>query len=57
MENTELTYEQALITLGQGISHDSLKLSQKEHIMLMKSYEKLKELVEKEKNDATANQG
>lgn len=51
MEN--LTTEQALEVVRQGLSHDSLKLSQREHIILMQSFDKLKELVEKEKNDTS----
>lgn len=47
----ELTYEKALEIIGQGIAHDTLRLSQREHILLMRSFDKLKELVEKEKNN------
>ena len=51
----ELTYEKALEYIGQGVAHESLKLSQREHILLLQSFEKLKELVEKEKNDTSRN--
>ena len=51
MEN--LTHEQALQIIGQGISHESLRLSQKEHLYLIECFNKLKELVDKEENDTT----
>lgn len=47
----KLTYEQALQIIGEGITHDSLKLSQKEHLLLIESFKTLKELVEKDKTN------
>jgi hypothetical protein len=52
----KLTYEQALQIIGEGIAHDSLKLSQKEHLLLIESFKTLKELVEKEKQETINDQ-
>jgi hypothetical protein len=41
MEN--LTIEQALEVIGQALANDSLKLSQKEHIIIFESFKKIKE--------------
>jgi len=53
MEN--LTTKQALEAIGQVLALDTLKLSQKEHLYLIECFNKLKELVDKEENDASRN--
>jgi hypothetical protein len=53
MEN--LTNKQALETIGQVLALDILKLTQKEHLLLIECFNKLKELVDKEENDTTRN--
>lgn len=52
----EITNEVALQQIGLALAHESLKLSQREHLYLIECYNVLEKLV-KEKNDATANQG
>ena len=40
---SKLTTEQALEILGQALAHDSLKLTQKEHLILIEAFKTLQE--------------
>jgi len=48
-DQVKLTAEQALSSFAQLMSLDSLKLSQKEHLLLLESYDVLKKEIEDKK--------
>ena len=46
---SKLTIKESLEILGQALAHDSLKLTQKEHLILIEAYQTIKtELDEKD---------
>lgn len=50
------TVEEALGFIGQALAHESLKLTQKEHLILIESFKIIKEeLAPKEKNQNEKN--
>ena len=47
---SKLTIKESLEILGQALAHDSLKLTQKEHLILIEAYQTIKEQFEDEKD-------
>jgi hypothetical protein len=47
MQQEKLTIEQALEVVGQALSHESLKLSQREHIIIIEAFNTLKNEITK----------
>lgn len=45
----EITLEQAIVNIGIALGHESLRLSQAEHLSLIKSYEMIKKALEEQK--------
>lgn len=46
----EITNEQALDLIGQALAHDSLKLSQKEHLSLVMAFNKIRDELKNKEN-------
>lgn len=47
LKEQELTPKQAIEIIGNALAHDSLKLSQQEHLALIKCYKAVKEKIDK----------
>jgi hypothetical protein len=43
MQQEKLTVKEALEIIGQALSHDTLKLSQREHIIIIEAFKTLKD--------------
>ena len=58
MENTkkELTTDEAISIIGQALAHDSLKLSQREHLLLIDAYNKIFDTLKPKEDDKSGNQ-
>ena len=52
----EPTTKEALELIGQGLAHASLKLSQSEHLNLMKAYSIIKRIVDAESSPKSEKQ-
>lgn len=48
MEEKKLTLEEALHNIAIALCHESLKLSQKEHLSLIESFNIIKETIKKD---------
>lgn len=46
----KLTTKQALEILGEGLAHESLKLSQKDHLILIEAFKTIKEEIKKDED-------
>lgn len=46
-EQKEITAKEAIEIIGNALAHDSLKLSQGEHLALVKCYKVVKEKIDK----------
>lgn len=47
----KLTTQEALEILGQGIAHESLRLSQKEHLILIEAFKTIQSELEPKKDE------
>lgn len=47
MAQKEITAKEAIEIIGNALAHDSLKLSQREHLALVKCYKFVKEKIDK----------
>lgn len=47
----ELTTDEALSIVGQALSHDSLRLSQKEHLLIIEAFNKITNDLKQKQND------